>query len=137
MSAGNPIESISEAMYKALLLDLPEVEYKSQTPQQRRDGLSGTTKTRRPRIDEVEIYSFPQTWGSTALGFGGMGGASITSAYTTVVIDQHNNACVYFGGGFAYRVPLTNIFWKDVREFNVAEVSKCHKYYKKDEGKKS
>ena len=30
-------------------------------------------------------YVFPQTWGSTALGFGGCGGQAITEAYTTVV----------------------------------------------------
>lgn len=31
------------------------------------------------------MYVFPQTWGSTALGFGGCGGQAITEAYTTVV----------------------------------------------------
>src|SRR5688572_32566230 len=30
----------------------------------------------------MEIFSFPQTWNSTALGFGGIGGAMITSAMT-------------------------------------------------------
>lgn len=30
-------------------------------------------------------YVFPQTWSSTALGFGGCGGQAITEAYTTVV----------------------------------------------------
>lgn len=31
------------------------------------------------------VYVFPQTWSSTALGFGGCGGQAITEAYTTVV----------------------------------------------------
>ena len=31
------------------------------------------------------MYVFPQTWSSTALGFGGCGGQAITEAYTTVV----------------------------------------------------
>ena len=32
-----------------------------------------------------KMYVFPQTWSSTALGFGGCGGQAITEAYTTVV----------------------------------------------------
>lgn len=32
-----------------------------------------------------KAYVFPQTWSSTALGFGGCGGQAITEAYTTVV----------------------------------------------------
>lgn len=32
-----------------------------------------------------KMYVFPQTWNSTALGFGGCGGQAITEAYTTVV----------------------------------------------------
>lgn len=34
---------------------------------------------------QFRMYVFPQTWGSTALGFGGYGGQAITEAYTTVV----------------------------------------------------
>lgn len=49
---------------------------------------------------------FPQTWGSTALGFGGVGGQAITGAYT-VIVECHRtgNRAVYFGGRFAYLVP--------------------------------
>lgn len=32
-----------------------------------------------------KMFVFPQTWSSTALGFGGCGGQAITEAYTTVV----------------------------------------------------
>lgn len=34
---------------------------------------------------KFKMYVFPQTWSSTALGFGGCGGQAITEAYTTVV----------------------------------------------------
>lgn len=34
---------------------------------------------------KFKMYVFPQTWGSTALGFDGCGGQAITEAYTTVV----------------------------------------------------
>lgn len=50
---------------------------------------------------------FPQTWGSTALGFGGIGGQAITNAYTIIVECEHTGyRAVYFGGGkLAYLVP--------------------------------
>jgi len=47
--------------------------------------------SRRPDLWEVDVYSFPQTWASTALGFGGplgfggIGGASIKTAQTLLV----------------------------------------------------
>jgi hypothetical protein len=51
-------------------------------------------------------YSFPQLWGSTALGFGGIGGACMTTAQTVVVMthDGVGKAAVYFGGRFAYLI---------------------------------
>ena len=35
-----------------------------------------------PEFEVISVFS--QTWGSTALGFGGIGGQAITSAYTTI-----------------------------------------------------
>ena len=128
MKAGNPIEAISESVYSALLLHLPEVEYTSQTPQQRRDGIEGVIKKRRPRMDEVEIYVFPQVWGSTALGFGGMGGSTITSAYTVVVISNNEYASVYFNGGLAYTRKAGSALMQDVAAGNMASVSDASKY---------
>lgn len=37
------------------------------------------------------VYMFPQTWGDTSLGFGGMGGQAITTALTTIIGDNQNN----------------------------------------------
>ena len=56
------------------------------------------TKTRRVYTHEVEVVMFQQTWGSTALGYGGIGGAVSTPAYT-VVVSYENHMRVYFGGG--------------------------------------
>jgi len=56
---------------------------------------------------EVELHLFPQSWGSTALGFGGIGGQAMTIAYTTVVCDnQEGYYSVFFGEKLAY--SLTN-----------------------------
>lgn len=128
MKSGNPIEAISESVYSALLLHLPEIEYNSQTPQHRRDGIEGVIKKRRPRMDEVDVYVFPQVWGSTALGFGGMGESTITSAYTVVVISNNEYASVYFNGGLAYTRKVGSVLMQDVVGGNMASVSQSSKY---------
>lgn len=64
-----------------------------------------------------DCHTFMQVWGSTALGFGGMGGAAMSPAMTVVfiVIEQgFTNAYVYFGGVFAYVVPCNGEVWKAI-----------------------
>lgn len=54
------------------------------------------------RISNITI--FPQTWGSTALGFSGiMGGDAMTTEYTTCIQVGENWYC-FFGTWFAYKV---------------------------------
>lgn len=67
-------------------------------------------------INDFDVYIFEQTWGSTALGFPGFGGQSITSAYTFVLVPYSSElpCFVYFGGGFAYAVPYGEEFAKDI-----------------------
>lgn len=82
---------------------------------------------------DVEMYMFPQIWGSTALGFGGIGGQAITSAYTTVVNDiQYNWYGVFFGEKLAYLVTEPNdAFFEDLRKGQMEPVSHRGKYSKK------
>ncbi len=82
-------------------------------------------------IFEVKAV-FLQTWGSTALGFGGIGGQSMTSAYTTVIeSDDLGYAAVFFGNIMAYIVQHPNDkFWEDVRKGNMCAVRDCRKYEK-------
>jgi hypothetical protein len=74
-------------------------------------------KTRKHSFYDLTVHSmFPQTWSSTALGFGGIGGQAITSAYVCVIesnlIGQY---AVYFGGRLAYVIERPNEkFWADV-----------------------
>lgn len=88
-------------------------------------------------IDDFEMYTFPQTWGSTALGFGGMGGQAMTTANTYVFIPQYaNQKCfVYFGSRFAYAVPYSEKFMEDVRKGNMVSVMRSGKYLIKEEDK--
>lgn len=62
--------------------------------------------------DLLDVYSWPQTWGSTACGFGGIGGQAITGAQTLVVLyetEQDRLACVFHNGRFAYLTRFDNI----------------------------
>ena len=69
-------------------------------------------KDRHVCIDDFEVHMFEQTWGSTALGFGGMGGQAMTTAntYVFVPVTCNQNAFVYFGGQFAYEAEINSVF---------------------------
>ncbi len=87
-------------------------------------------QTRYPVFEVMAV--FLQTWGSTALGFGGFGGQSMTNAYTTVIQSGDlGYAAVFFGNTMAYIVQHPNDkFWEDVREGHMCAVSNCSKYEK-------
>ena len=70
---------------------------------------------------------FPETWPSTALGFGGIGGAAITPAYTVVVLCQRT-AAVYWGGEFAYALEPTEAFMNDVYRGQTEPRSRVGRY---------
>lgn len=75
---------------------------------------------------DPHIRVFPQVWGSTALGFGGVGGQAMTSAYTTVVEDIESGYYgVFFGTRMAYIIKNPNQkFFEDMSHEQMAEVSK-------------
>ena len=84
---------------------------------------------------EVEVYSFPQGWGSTALGYGGIGGQAMTSAQTIVLYDACEGITrVYFGGGrLAYEIKNPNqLFFEDLSRWQMKEVSRSGAYRRKD-----
>lgn len=79
--------------------------------------------------DEGELYDFDQTWGSTALGFGGVGGSAMTTERTYVFIPYHvDMAYVFFGSRFAYRCRINDEFRKDLNNHNMASVMESGKY---------
>lgn len=141
-----PLDTLSQALNAALWRDLPKIEYQDRDWEafhawkaknfhslplakkqeiQKRGGpeFEGpaslcVTKTRQHTVDDVEIRMFPQTWASTALGYGGLGGAAVTTAYTVVVLSRYH-ACVYFSGPrLAYRLDD----WRNNAQF-VADLS--------------
>lgn len=124
----NPITALSEALGAAIYRDLPEFVYNERdwpewnklSKEQKDEAVnSGTVPlksiSRRPYTTEVDVIMFNQTWGSTALGYDGIGGSAISDAYT-VVVEFLGIYCVYFGcGRLAYKINpkmLTNESYK-------------------------
>lgn len=126
----NPITALHEALSAAVLRDLPDLDYTERdwvqwhnmTQEQRHEAIkNGTTPstkhTRRPYTEEVTVTLFNQGWGSTALGYDGIGGAALTDAYT-VVVEFLGVYCVYFGGGrLAYKIDARQLTSESLDKF--------------------
>lgn len=96
MHLGDPTSVMAAAVYSALLRDLPDIPGHTQMLL----GSEREVPARRPNMGDIEVCMFVETWGSTALGYDGVGGQAMTSAYTVVVMDEIGSvACVYWGGG--------------------------------------
>ena len=136
MNATNPIETLAACMAHSAYEAFPEYKYQDRdwakydvwsSGLSREQRLARPTppddcmieKTRKHSFYDLSVYSmFPQTWGSTALGFGGIGGQAITSAYVCI-IESNLIGCfaVYFGGRLAYVINRPNEkFMQDVAQ---------------------
>lgn len=129
------ISCISYALHSALFLDLEPVKehgriWSFELNKQVQDP---EPKYRRPHEGEVSVYSFPQSFSSTTLGFGGVGGQAFTTAQMTIVICG-SNACVYVNGRLAYKINTYNEkFWQDLSDHNMRTAMQGKSAY---EGKK-
>lgn len=141
----NPLRDLHEALAHAQYEGFSDIEYetrdfeairKAKTAAEKAEALHNTTPaTRRPHGSrDFWVYAmFPQTWGSTALGHGGMGGASMTTAYTIVLECQHTQEyLVYFGSQFCYKVSRRSknleLFRQDLSKQNLASKKQSEKY---------
>lgn len=86
--------------------------------------------TRPARASDLEVYGmFEQSWESTALGFGGIGGSAISSAYTIIIWNSIDTYLVYFNGRWAYGVKEPNKrFFEDIAARNMASVREARRY---------
>lgn len=152
-----PIETLAMSLHGACLRDLPEIHYRDRDWEAHRTKMNKMSreekaslyqreresgqvegpfveKTRRPTPYDCEVVMFPQSWGSTALGFGGVGGAAMTTAYTVIVECHRSGAsAVYFGGRFAYLVESNRrnaAFREDVAKQSMADCATSPKRYK-------
>lgn len=89
-------------------------------------------------FDSGELIDFDQTWASTALGFGGVGGSALTTARTYVFIPyseyrrRGDKAFVYFDGKYAYSCPINHRFEEDLKNHNMASVMESSRYNNED-----
>lgn len=131
MQLSNPIEKIASSIFDAAHNQFSPFTYKNRDwAAYRKDKtIKEIELSRRPEHYDVELFScFAQTWGSTALGFGGMGGTAMTPDYTTIV-RFNREYCVYFGGRFAYKIDGPNDeFFQAIKHRSLAPVSEKEKY---------
>ena len=134
--AENPLTDLHDAMSHAEYAGFSDIEYEDRDWQHYRDTgeHKGIAKTRRPTTRDFGVYAmFTQTWGSTALGHGGMGGAAMTTAYT-IVLECYatQEFLVYFGGQYCYTVSRRskNIdqFVEDCRNHCLTSKRQSEKY---------
>lgn len=108
----NFVEQFAQAIYSfphdfPLIAD-PDYDYQKmradKAPLSDREKYRIGDRKRKPRNSDIrDIKCFTETWGSTALGFGGVGGAAMTTALTVVITtDQYIG--VYWGGLLGYLI---------------------------------
>lgn len=98
------------------------------------DDCVETKRKHTPSIDEYELHVFSQTWGSTTLGFDGIGGQAMTAANTYVFLppESEMKCYVYFAGRFAYAADYTKEFYNDVKGQRMESVRRSRKYRNQD-----
>ncbi len=81
-------------------------------------------------IHNFEMETFTQMWGNTSGGFETIGGSAMTiqRTYVFIPVNCDDNCIVYFDGRFAYSVPYSDVFIKDVRERRIAGYHHKDKY---------
>lgn len=129
----NPLEALAACLAHAMYEGFSHIEYEDRDWEHfnKTKEIKLITKTRRHSDRDFEVYAmFSQTWSSTALGFGGIGGQAITQAYTTVVrSDYTGEVCVYFGTRFAYKIKRPNAtFYTDAANRNMKPVKERSSY---------
>ena len=78
----------------------------------------------------VQVFVFEQVWGSTALGFGGIGGSTMTNAWTHVVFTADGKYHIFFNGRHAYTVDSANEkFMDDLMKQNMKSVNDAMQCY--------
>jgi hypothetical protein len=125
-NASNPIETLAGCLAHAAYEAFPEYKYQDRnwalhdrwratlTREEMKTAVAPpecfVEKTRKHTFYDLTVYAmFSQSWGSTALGFGGIGGQAITSAYVCVIESNLvGGYAVYFNARLAYVINRPN-----------------------------
>jgi hypothetical protein len=128
----NPVGTLASCLAHAMYQGFPEIVYETRDwSRSKEEPMAMVSKTRHHSEYDVEVYAvFAQVWASTALGFGGLGGQAITTAYTTVLRSSVTDEfCIYFGGRFAYRIVNANErFYEDIKQRRMDPVKDHQRY---------
>lgn len=133
----NPITNLADCIAHAQYEGFSDIEYETRDWEEYKKTKNDVRilVNRRPTTRDFEVYAmFPQTWGSTALGHGGMGGASVSTAYTIVLhCYATSEFLIYFGSEMCYKVnrrsAKLDVFIEDCKNQNLADKRSCGKYY--------
>jgi hypothetical protein len=150
VNAYNPIETLAACMAHAAYEAFPEYKYQDRnwakhdqwratlTIEQRKTAVAPpdcfVEKTRKHSFYDLTVYSmFPQTWSSTALGFGGIGGQAFTSAYVCIIESNLvGGYAVYFGSRLAYVINRPNEkFIEDISRHRMVDANLGKKTYER------
>jgi hypothetical protein len=142
MNATSPIETLAGCMAHAAYEAFPEYKYQDRnwakhdkwratlTREEMKTAVAPADcfveKTRKHTMYDLTVYNmFPQTWSSTALGFGGIGGQAITSAYVCIIESNLvGGYAVYFGGRLAYVIDRPNEkFIEDIERHRMVDAN--------------
>lgn len=117
--------------------NLELLEYQTREILQKCPEYLGKLKRFRNHSAEFEAFVFPQTWGSTALGFDkdendeqSFGGQEITKSYT-VVMHETKTDCfvVFFGNKPCYMIfDPSPEFFEDLRKRRLKPYSQSERY---------
>lgn len=134
------LEDLASSIYSALRRDLPLIDYrvedwdawkrlskaeqaarKAKIRQGHRAMMPMKMAQREPRMSDIKVSMFMQTWPTSALGFTFKEEPEPTDAYT-VVVESDDVCAVYFSGRLAYLVPTKandmprqDVFWRRFR----------------------
>lgn len=134
--AENPITDLANCIAHAQYEGFSDIEYETRDWEEYHKTKKDirVPATRRPTTRDFGVYAmFAQTWGSTALGHGGMGGAAMTTAYT-IVLECYatQEFLVYFGGQHCYSVSRRSknlsVFIEDCKNHAMASKRDSEKY---------
>ncbi len=123
------------------LPNLDLIEYKAENVLRNHDEFTEKLKKAREedpyRSVDLVLHSFPQMWGSAALGFDRIGGQAMTEAYTTVVHERVTNIyIIFFGEKPCYSlVDPTEEFFEDLKNLRIAGINEARERYQKEEKK--
>ena len=132
----NPITDLADCIAHAQYEGFSDIEYETRDWEVYRDSGKDVRipARRRPTTRDFGVYAmFPQTWGSTALGHGGMGGSAMSTAYT-IVLECYTTQefLVYFGGTWCYAVSRRSaniqLFVEDCKNHCLESKRKSEKY---------